>query len=442
MGIFKRFALLAALGAVAACASDPGQTSGPQVSQRPQASEKPAPLSGDEFGGKEASNYDRRGFVTPFHMQNQKPVRVGLLLPFSASSPAVQRTASAMFDAAQLAAFDAGDQRFLLIPKDTKGTGEGATAAARSALADGAEMLLGPLFSESALAVGQVARAADVPVVAFSSDVQAAGDGVYLLSFPPEIEIARVTDYAVLQGISRFGLLAPATDYGSRVSSSFAEEIFVRGGTLVYQDRYEQDPDKMLAPAKRVAKYANEIIPPEMRHDYDPTNPAAPASALGAVQGYQAVMMPEQGTLLRALAPLLPYYNVDIGRIKLLGVSSWNNPRLSREPALKGGWFAAPDPSITAVFKDRYKAAFGSVPPRLASLSYDATLLAARLARSSGRNRFSARAITDPNGYFGADGLFRLKPNGSVDRGLAILEIQPDGIKVIDPAPKSFVVSY
>lgn len=441
MSILKRFALLVGIGALAACASDPGP-SGPQISERPEAP-GPEPLTQEETVG-EASRYDRRGYVTPFHMQSKKPVRVGLLLPFSASSPAVQRTASAMFDAAQLAAFDAGDNRFLLIPKDTKGTREGAAAAARSALADGAEMLLGPLFSESALAVGEVARAANVPVIAFSSDVQAAGDGVYLLSFPPEIEIARVTDYAVLQGISRFGLLAPATNYGSRVSSSFAEEIYVRGGTLVYQDRYEQDPDKMLAPAKRVAKYANEIIPPEQRHDFDPASQtASTGGSLGAVQGYQAVMMPEQGTLLRALAPLLPYYNVDISRIKLLGVSSWNNPRLSREPALRGGWFAAPDPEIAQVFKDRYKAAFGAAPPRLASLSYDATLLAARLARNSNaRSRFSASSITDPNGYFGADGLFRLRADGSVERGLAILEIQPGGIKVIDPAPKSFVVSY
>jgi hypothetical protein len=174
-----------------------------------------------------------------------------------------------------------------------------------------------------------------------------------------------------------------------------------------------------------------------------PPAPRDPMEQTGLGRGFQAVLMPEQGTLLRALAPLLPYYNVDINKIRLLGISAWNNPRLAREPALRGGWFAAPDPAFTTSFDDRFAAAFGQAPPRLATLSYDATLLAAKLAQGSRRReRFDLHAIADPNGYFGADGLFRFKEDGSVDRGLAILEIQPGGIQVIDPAPKSFATGF
>lgn len=437
---FKRAAIVTGLIAIAACSSDPAPR-GPIISRPSQpVIEQTSPPTND--GYREARRYDRRGYVEPLHMEDIKPVRVGLLLPFTAESKGVQRVASSMFDAAQLAAFEAADDRFLLIPKDTKGTPEGAASAARSALADGAEIILGPMFAESVVAVTSVAKAVDVPVIAFSSDVQSGGDGVYLLSFPPEIEIARVTDYAVQQGISRFGLLAPANNYGERVSSSFSNAIAQRGGTLVHQERYEQEPDKMLAPAKRLARYSREVIPLEMRHNFDPNNPGVTGSDAGATQGYQAVMMPEQGTLLRALAPLLPYYNVNINRIKLLGVSAWNNPRLTREPALRGGWFAAPDPSISNAYKERFKATFGETPPRLASLAYDATLLAARLGQSSSRNKFDERLITDSNGYIGADGLFRLRPDGRIERGLAILEIQPGGIQVIDPAPNSFVSGF
>ncbi|GAB4523578.1 MAG: penicillin-binding protein activator [Amphiplicatus sp.] len=428
------------LFAAAACSSAP-PTRGPVIAapERPGV-EGPAP---GEVAAEEATRYDPRGFIEPFHMTGDEPVRVGLLLPFTAPNEAARRIAAAMFDAAQLAAFEAGDQRFLLLPKDTRGDAEGAAAAARSALADGAEILLGPLFSEEVRAVADVARAAETPVIAFSSDLQTGGDGVYLLSFPPELEVARVTDYAVLQGLTRFGLIAPATEYGERVSTAFAEEIYVRGGVLVHEERYEQDPDKMLAPARRLAQYAGELVPAELRHGYDPDAPQDPAADAGFVRGYQAVLMPEQGTLLRALAPLLPYFNVDITQVKLLGVSGWNNPRLTREPALKGGWFAAPDPAVTAAFEQRFEAAFGQKPPRLASLAYDATLLSARLGQTPRRRgRFDAAALTDPNGYFGADGLFRLNPDGSIDRGLAILEIQPGGIRVIDPAPRSFAAGF
>ncbi|OFX04709.1 MAG: hypothetical protein A3E78_16355 [Alphaproteobacteria bacterium RIFCSPHIGHO2_12_FULL_63_12] len=433
-GVLAKGLVAVLLLGMAACSSAPDKGPAVVVDNGP-----PTDLGEPLPGGAERSRYDERNFIRPLHMQNADPVRVGLLLPFSGGSEAVQKVASSMFDAAQLAAFEAGDDRFLIIPKDTRGTPDGAAAAARSALADGAEIILGPLFSETVAAAAPVARAANVPLVAFSSDMLSAGEGVYLLSFPPEGEIARVTEFAMLKGKERFGLIAPANDYGQRVATAFSQALAARGGVLVHEERYEQDPDKMLAPAKRLAAYSKDIIPPELRHGYDPTKPGSTGAASGNSQGFQAVLMPEQGTLLRALAPLLPYYNVNINQVKLLGVSAWNNPRLTREPALRGGWFAAPDPSITAAFEERFKAAFGEAPPKLASLAYDATLLAARLGQSPRRrDRFDARMIENRGGYFGADGLFRFKDDGTIERGLAILEIQPGGIQIVDPAPRAF----
>lgn len=447
--LLKTLAAAAMAASIASCGSSaPARPDrGPVIAQPGYPDRDAEPFEfPEEPARQEAERYDRRGFVEPPHM-DAEPVRVGLLLPFSADNEAARRVASAMFDAAQLAVFDAGDERFLLIPKDTRGDAEGAAAAARSALADGAEIILGPLFAESVEAAAVVTRAARTPMIAFSSDLTAAGNGVFLLSFPPELEISRVTEFAMSQELTRFGVLAPRTEYGDRVSGAFAEEVFARGGVIVHEERYEQDPDAMLEPAKRLAKYSQEIIPLEMRHEFEgdrtqprPENASAQA---GYTQGFQAVLMPEQGTLLRALAPLLPYYNVDINRVKILGVSAWNNPRLTREPALRGGWFAAPDPEITRSFENHYAGAFGAAPPRLASLAYDATLLSARLAATQRRrDRFSIESISDPNGYFGADGLFRLNPDGTVDRGLAVLEIQPGGIQVVDPAPRSFAPAY
>ncbi len=439
---------LSVLMALTAVACETGGGSSPVVVDRPPVvtpdREDAAPVPSQRAD--RPFRLDRRRFTQPLHMQGEDPVRVGLLLPFSHESKRVQSVASSMFDSAQLASFEAGNDRFLLIPKDTKGTAEGAATAARAALAEGAEIILGPLFAPSVDAVADVALPFGAPVIAFSSDMQSGRDGVYLLSFPPEQEISRITDYAVQNGLVRFGLLAPANGYGERVSTAFSDEIYVRGGTLVHQERYEQDVDAMRAPAKRLAQYSKEIIPVELRHGYKPdaaNTSGAPGDDPGFARGYQAVLMPEQGTLLRALAPLLPYYNVNINQVKLLGVSGWNNPRLAREPALRGGWFAAPDPDVAQGFKDRFRAAFGQTPPKLASLSYDATLLAARLAQTPRRrDRFTREAIANPNGYFGADGLFRLRPDGRVERGLAILEIQPGGIKVIDPAPRSFAPGF
>ena len=97
--------------------------------------------------------------------------------------------------AAELALFERDNPSLQLIVKDDKGTPEGAKAAADEAIKGGAKLILGPLFAKSATAVAPVARQAGVPVIAFSTDRQVAGSGVYLLSFQPAPEVARVVAY-------------------------------------------------------------------------------------------------------------------------------------------------------------------------------------------------------------------------------------------------------
>jgi hypothetical protein len=75
-------------------------------------------------------------------------------------------------------------------------------------------------------------------------------------------------------------------------------------------------------------------------------------------------------------------------------------------------------------------------------LSYDATALAAVIAKNSfhtrGRVIFTREDLINPNGFAGIDGIFRFRPDGLVERGLAVLEYSDAKIRVIDPAPTTF----
>ena len=426
----------------------------------------PYPGPGAENDRPDLPEIREEEFVTaPQVAGDEELVRVAILLPFSDESENIQAAATSMLKAAQMVAFESDNKRYLLIPKDTQGTPEGARFVAEEALREGAQIILGPLFSESVAAVSEVTRPFNVPVIAFSSDSQVAGDGVYLLSFPPEAEISRVTQYALDGGYARFGLMAPYSEFGDRVARAFSTEVYNRGGFVVHTERYERSADQMIEPARRMAQFAESDFVPSyvtprltdatvnlnagaesMLNGQDDPAFNVPDNRSSSVVngdlsqgGYQAVLLPEQGRLLRALAPLFPYYNVNVRQVKLLGLSAWNNPLLTREPALNGGWFAAPDPALSEGFKRRYERAYGERPARLASLAYDAALLTARLSQLPPEQRFAVETIANPNGYLGADGLFRLRADGMVERGLAVLEISPAGIKVIDPAPRSFV---
>ena len=157
---------------------------------------------------------------------------------------------------------------------------------------------------------------------------------------------------------------------------------------------------------------------------------------------FDAVFLPLGGRELLTAAPLLAFYDVDPADVRYLGTALWYDEGLALEPTLQGGWFAAPQPDLWESFLGRYRENFGEEPPRLASLAYDATALAAVLARQAeglpAGEVFAYDRLTNPNGFAGVDGIFRLLPDGRVQRALAVLEIHREGMVVVDPAPTTF----
>ncbi|WP_412546897.1 penicillin-binding protein activator [Maricaulis sp. MIT060901] len=370
------------------------------------------------------------GLIPP-HMADRDLARVAVLLPFSAENGGARAEAIRLLRAAELALFERGGGNLVLIPKDTQGTADGARAAARAAIEDGADMIIGPLFAPAVSAAGEVARQSDVPVVAFSTDTTTAGDGVYLLSFPPEIEVERIVEYAARRGVWKYAYLGSQNRYGMAVYNALQNSAADTMGHVSAEAFYTGDVEAMSRASARLAEGVFPPLRPEQadelrRRQWIPDPEAA----------FQAVILPEGGTRLRALGPLLISQQVDPLVVRFLGTGLWNDEDLLREPALNGGWFAGPDLDMRARFDASYEETYGSEASRIASLAYDAMALAAHL--DGGELGYSREALEDPQGFQGADGLFRFGENGVIERGLAIYEVRSRGFREIEPAPLSF----
>lgn len=373
-----------------------------------------------------------------------RPVRVGLLLPLSGPSAAIGR---ALLDAAQLALFDLGDERLEIVPRDTHGRPEGAREAMQAALAAGAEVILGPLFSASVAAAAPAARLRGINLIAFSTDRSVAGNGVFLIGYLPEQHVERVVGFARARGLGRFAALAPDTLYGAAMVNALRRSVARHGGAVTQVEFYSGQSHNAHAQVKRLASYGGRraALKAERRRLAGRNDDESRAAlrrlevldTLGRVD-FDAVLLADGGDGLRAVAPLLPYYDIDPAKVRFLGTGFWNEPTIGKEPALVGGWFAAPPPEILAAFEKRFTSVYGRTPPRIASLAYDAMALAAVLAGEEGGADFSVQALTDASGFAGTGGIFRFHPNGVVERGLAVLEVRPDGFKVVGEAPKTF----
>jgi ABC-type branched-subunit amino acid transport system substrate-binding protein len=334
-------------------------------------------------------------------------VKVGLLLPLSASGNAGV-AAQSMRNSAELALAEFQNPNIQLLVKDDNGSAQGAQQGAQQAVDEGAEIILGPLFALSVPGAAQVARGRGIPMIAFSTDSSVAGRGVYLLSFLPESDVNRIVDYAAGTGKRSFAAFLPENAYGNVVEAAFKQAVARKGGRIVAFEKYSGDP-------------------------------SASARTFGqALASADALLLADDGDALVGVADALAANGADLKRLQLLGTGLWDNPRVFANANLRGGLYAAPDPSGFRSFSSRYRAKYGGDPVRTATLAYDGVALVAALARTQGGQRFSPDVLTNPSGFAGIDGLFRFRSDGTNERGLAVMRATPGGGQIVAGSPKSF----
>jgi len=396
-GIMFSHAAILLAGLVSACSANLGNGEGPQANI--------GPTTGEAHNVAKATS---------------RETKIALILP-TAGFGASAAVAKSMKQAGEMALFERDDPNIRLLVKDSGDNAEGARVAAGEAVRDGANIILGPLFANSVSAAAPIARQANIPVLAFSNDNRVAGNGVYLMSFLATPEIERIVSFATSRGKRRFAALIPADAYGDTVEPAFRAAVQRNGGTLIHIERYPTRANAMLEPVKRTAEAINT------------------AQAAGAP--VDALFLPGGQETLPQIAPLLAYNGIDPKRVQLLGSGAWDYPNVGREQTLVGGWYPSPDPRGWQDFSGRFAKTFGSAPPRLASLAYDAVNIAVSLASVDPQSAFSSAALTNPRGFNGVDGNVTFTPSGLSQRQLAVIEIQQYGNNVID-APPQFTAQH
>lgn len=342
--------------------------------------------------------------------RREGPVTVALLAPSSSSDQGVTQLGKAVANAARLAERDLNDPQIKLRIYDTKGNAREAERVAQQAVDEGAGLILGPLFGESTKAVAPIARSAGINVISFSTDSSIAGGPVYVSGFLPENAAERITGFAKARGYDPIAVLYPETQYG-RMALAGAERA--AGSALAARVSYPRTVEAIPSATEQFASRVRET-------------------------GSRGLLLAESGQGLAYLAALLTEKRPG-SEYRLLGLGEWDTRSTLDAPELVGGWFASIDPGALRSFVDRYRSQYGSVPPRLAFLGYDAVQIAGQLLEESRRtgagDPFSQAALTRAEGFRGAVGPIRFLSDGTSQRGLAVLEVGRGSFHAIDPAP-------
>lgn len=335
------------------------------------------------------------------------PLKIALIAPIT--GPNGNAVGASMRNAAELAMAAFNNPAATIIVKDDRSSPASARAAAQAAVAEGAQLILGPLFSANVREAAAVTRAAGKPMIAFSTDPALAGNGVYLLSFLTRFYVDRIVDFAAARGKRAMAALIPDSDYGRVAEAAFIAAA-ARNDVRVVAVEHVQSEAYADAAVQRIANLGGQI---------------------------DALFIPAQAESMVSLAQSLARAGIDGAKVQILGTGLWNDARVLKIRNLQGAWFAAPDSAGFATFATGYRERFGVDPARVATLAYDAVALSLELANQSG-GEVTAQALEGASGFNGSDGLFRFQSDGLSERGLAVQMIDRGTTTLISPAPKSF----
>jgi ABC-type branched-subunit amino acid transport system substrate-binding protein len=370
----------------------------------------PSFMTGDDRQpAPQAPNANNQIETQPLNNLGAGNVRVGLILSMSGSGNA-GIAAQSMRNAAELALSEFNNPNIQLIIKDDGGTGQGARQAAEQAIGEGAEIVLGPLFSHAVAAAGQITRTRSVPMIAFSTDSNVAARGIYLLSFQPENDIDRVISYAAARGKKSITGFVPDNAYGNVVEAAI-KQFGSRFGKVNAVERYGAGQADPLSAVRR---------------------------AQAAFRITDLIVLADGADATPRVLQALNSVGVTPRRMQFVGTGLWDDQNVFAIRELEGAWFAAPDNNGFAGFSQRYQARYQAQPARTASLAYDAVSLVAQLVKTQGPNRFTEEVLTNRAGFAGVDGVFRFRNDGTCERSLSLMEIRGGTSRVLQQAPNNF----
>ncbi|RME17207.1 MAG: penicillin-binding protein activator, partial [Alphaproteobacteria bacterium] len=343
-----------------------------------------------------------------------RPGALALLVPSGGGNAADDAMAQSLENAARLAISELEGVNIDLRVYATAGDPTRAGEMARQAVRDGAKIILGPVYARNAEAAGRAAPG--VNVLAFSNNPAVAGGNVFILGNTFENTANRLVRFAAANGKGNILVVNGQNAAEELGRAAIVQAIGATPGTQVAGNvSFEVSQNGVINAVPDIVAAARD----------------SGASAIFLTSGNDGA--------LPFLAQLLPENGLKPTEIQYIGLQRWDIPESARMlPGLQGGWFAIPDPALQERFQQRYTAAYGTQAHAIAGLAYDGIAAIGALVKAGKADALTAAALTQPQGFAGVNGVFRLRADGTTERGLAIAQIQNKDVVVIDPAPRSF----
>ena len=357
-----------------------------------------------------------------FPQKNSEIQRAAVLLPLTG---AYRQLGADLQKAINLAVISLNRPQFEVIFVDTGADADAAVRGAEEAVAAGADVFIGPLFSDQTAAIAPIAHAHDIPVLSFSNHSPNPLPNVWILGQQPEQELEAVLNYGLasltaIDGIARqnirVAVVVDDNSYGHNLRDFSLDYLQAAGvsriSRLLLDEAVLNDEAELRASIRQFAQWSAEEPTPI----------------------FDMVIICGDADFTLRVAPVLVWHDLDPASIRFIGSSQWSRVETINEPSLEGGLYAAVPSGRHARFQSIWQRYFNSPAHALLPLGFDAVAVASLLTA----DKTPEEVFLRPTGFAGFSGVFRLYADGSNRRQFEVRVIHDGQSTLVQSAPDSF----
>jgi len=363
-------------------------------------------------------------------------IKVGVLLPLTGENKSIGK---AILNALELALFQTNSKKINLIIKDTKADPVITKNIFKNLINENVKVFIGPLYSNSLSSIQNEATSKNVALFALTNNTNLAKYGIWTFGIDPQQQTIRILDFLMKKGNKKIGFLLPENAYGYLLYDTIQKLLKKENIMPLRVEFFTESIDSQREAAKKISlgfeEYENYLKSIEENNNIQNENEN---SILTEVidKPLDSIFIAASGQTLTILASQLQYSNVDPKKVIYAGTSSWEDESILQEPALNRSFFSATTDLLEEEITKTYSIAYGADMPKVAMVAYDILSLFSTVIKEKGE--LKVNYLLNENGYLGLRGLFRLKPNGIVERTFQIKTIKKSKFKTFQKAPEFF----
>ena len=336
-------------------------------------------------------------------------IRIGLVVPLSGEYSTI---GDSIIKSTRLALNKINDEKFEIVPGDTKANPIDALKASKALYDQGIKIIIGPVFNESTKYLDELN---DVTFISLTNKIYGNPPNVISAGVNAISQLQTIDKFRDLNEIQRTIFLIPKSDYRKEVEQA------IKKTKLKLKDKYfyDMDPTLLTSQIEKVTRYPerkqnllNEIERIEnssLINKEKKLEELNKKDTLGGIN-FDSVIIADFGESLKSVATSLLYTDVSSKRISYITLNQWFDNSLLKENSLQPIYFPSINKENFELFKVEYNNAYKKKANQLSFLSYDLVGLVYFLIYSNNFDQ-DKKIFYEKNKFKGKIGIFEIDKN-------------------------------